>query len=271
MTGLITKIQRFSVHDGPGIRTTVFLKGCNLECIWCQNPETIKAYPEVLRDPGKCIKCGNCVNVCEKKCFQWVNDEISFDSNHCNQCWDCVNDCPTASLMKSADIYSSDEILDIVMKDNEFYKISGGGITLSGGEPFFQSEFCIEILKKAKARKLHTTIDTSGYTDLETLKKALPYIDLVLFDIKFLDKGLHIKYTGKSNVIILNNFDFLYDAQIPIRVRVPVIPNITDIDNNISKIEEYLSKYDKILGIDFIPSNKLAKYKYDILGENFNI
>ncbi|NLD47313.1 MAG: glycyl-radical enzyme activating protein, partial [Clostridiaceae bacterium] len=249
MTGLITKIQRFSVHDGPGIRTTVFLKGCYLECIWCQNPETIKSYPEVIRYSEKCIKCEKCVEVCEHNCFQFTNEEISFKNESCNQCWNCVNDCPTASLLKSANLYSSDEILDIVMRDNEFYKISGGGITLSGGEPFFQSEFCIDLLKKAKTRKLNTTIDTSGYTDLETLKRALPYIDLVLYDIKFLDKSLHIKYTGKSNVPILNNFDFLYDAQIPIRVRVPVIPNITDIDNNISKIEEYLSKYDKILGI----------------------
>ncbi len=269
MTGLVTNIQRFSVHDGPGIRTTIFFKGCPLECIWCQNPETIKPFPELIRDSKKCIQCGICVNVCVNKCFHWLNNEISFQSDSCNQCWDCIELCTTGSLQKSSNLFSSDEILNIAMRDYEFYKHSGGGITLSGGEPFFQIEFCIKILKKAKALKLHTTIDTSGYVQLDKLKLALPYIDLVLYDIKFLDDALHAKYTGKSNITILENFDYIYNTGIPIRVRVPLIPTITDIENNIDKIKKYFDQYEKILGIDYIPHNKLAKLKYVSLGKSF--
>jgi len=205
MHGLITNIQRFSVHDGPGVRTTVFFSGCPLACVWCHNPEALKGYPEVLHYSDNCIGCRKCIEVCPRNCFSW-KDKIEFKSVNCDQCGLCIDNCPASALKWSSKEYSSSAILDEVMRDRVYYDISGGGITLSGGEPLHQFDFCYDLVTKAKALSLHVTVDTCGYFSNDALNKIIPFVDLFLYDIKFIDDNLHRKHTGVSNEVILSNF-----------------------------------------------------------------
>ena len=266
MSGLITNIQRFSVHDGPGIRTTVFLKGCPLSCIWCQNPETISSYPEILYFHNHCIECKNCIEVCPNQCFSW-EDKIRFRCDNCDQCGLCLDNCPVGALKWSSNKTSSDEISEEVMKDKVYYDVSGGGITLSGGEPLHQIDFCHDLLSKSKALGLHIAFDTSGYITSEALLKIIPFVDLFLYDIKFFDNDLHKKYTGKSNDIILANFQKLYEAEKRIVVRVPLIPGITDQKKNLLQIKNFVEDCSDQVEINYIPFNNLIKQKYNMLGK----
>ncbi len=268
MYGLITKIQRFSVHDGPGIRTTVFFKGCPLSCTWCQNPENITSHPEILYFHTNCIECKTCIEVCPNHCFSW-EERIKFKSDNCNQCGVCLEDCPVSALKWSSKKISSRKILEEVMRDKAFYDISGGGITLSGGEPLHQIEFCQDIVSRSKALGLHITLDTSGYVANEKLKKIIPFIDLFLYDIKFIDDDLHEKYTGKSNGIILENFQKLCEAKKCIVVRVPLIPRITDSEKNLLQIKNFVQNCKRQIEIDYIPFNSLMAQKYHLLGKEY--
>lgn len=270
MNGLITNIQKFSVHDGPGIRTTVFLKGCPLSCVWCQNPETISSYPEILFFQNRCIKCKKCIEVCSDNCFSW-DEGISFSSDHCNQCGVCVDNCSTGALIWSSSYRSADDILGKVMKDKSYYDLSGGGITFSGGEPLHQTDFLHDLISKSKTLDIHVAVDTSGYMATEAIIKAMPFIDLFLYDIKFIDDELHKKYTGKSNDIILANFRKLYEAGARVIVRVPLIPGITDTQKNLSQINCFVESFPNKIEINYIPFNKLAVEKYRMIGKEYEL
>ena len=267
MDGLITNIQRFSVHDGPGIRTTVFLKGCPLSCIWCQNPETISCYPEILFFQNHCIKCKKCIEVCPDNCFSWGNERNTFSSDHCNQCGACTDSCPAGALTWSSSYRSADDILEEVMKDKLYYDISGGGITFSGGEPLHQTDFLHDLVSKSKTLDLHVAVDTSGYVATEKLTKVIPFVDLFLYDIKFIDNGLHRKYTGHSNELILGNFKKLFAARKKIVVRVPLIPGIADTKKNLSEITDFVKSCSEGIEINYIPFNNLIRQKYNMLGK----
>jgi pyruvate formate lyase activating enzyme len=266
MNGFITKIQRFSLHDGPGIRTTVFLKGCPLTCVWCQNPETIAECPEVLFLNAHCIGCRKCVKSCPKKCFSWDN-QIKFNSVNCNRCGLCIDNCPAEALNWSSHELSSDDIIREAIKDKLYYDLSGGGLTLSGGEPLAQIGFCYELAKKAKSLGLHITIDTSGYVPRAALEKIMPFVDLFLFDIKFVDRRLHQKYTGQPNDLILGNFQLLCKLKKLVIVRVPVITGITDRQDNLFRINDFIKQIDPAIKIDYIPFNALMLEKYKMLGK----
>ncbi len=270
MDGLITNIQRFSVHDGPGIRTTVFLKGCQLSCIWCQNPEAITDYPEVLFFCASCINCGKCVEVCPKRCFV-SEGETKFNSEGCDQCGICIDNCPVGAVQWSSRKRSSDDILKEVTRDREYYEVSGGGITLSGGEPLRQYDFCLDLATKAKALGLNLAVDTAGFVQTELLENIMNFIDIFLYDIKFIDEGLHNRYTGKSNTLTLNNFQKLYEANKQIIVRIPLIPGITDKKENLSQIKSFIRSYSKNIKIDYVPFNVLMRGKYKMLGKRCNI
>lgn len=270
MNGLITHIQRFSVHDGPGIRTTVFLKGCPLSCQWCQNPEAMTVRPEVLFHSEYCIGCKTCIQTCAKGCFSWKG-KTAFKSRNCNLCGLCVDRCPAKALHWSSKRLSSREILAEVIKDKLYYALSGGGITFSGGEPLWQIDFCHEILRQAKMEGLHTAIDTSGYVSTQDLDRVMPLVDLFLYDIKFINPRLHRKYTGVSNSLILANFQKLYTAGKKIIVRIPIIPGITDTGENIAEIECYIGMIDKEIEMLRIPFNPLIQKKYQILGRKINM
>jgi len=270
MDGLVTRIQRFSIHDGPGIRTTVFLKGCQLSCIWCQNPEAIKDYPEVVFYQINCIHCGKCAEVCQQHCFT-CKDKIEFDSNECIQCGRCIDICPVNALKWSSLKMSSEDVLKEVTKDREYYDISGGGVTLSGGEPLRQIEFCVDFFRKAKSLGLHLAVDTSGFIQTELLDKIVQYVDLFLYDIKFIDAALHFKYTGQSNDLILTNFQKIYEENKIIVVRVPLVPGITDKKENLSQINKFVKTYSNKIKIQQIPFNNLIKDKYKMLGKDCSI
>ncbi|MBI2341613.1 MAG: glycyl-radical enzyme activating protein [Deltaproteobacteria bacterium] len=265
MTGLITNIQRFCIHDGPGIRTTVFFKGCPLSCVWCQNPETIKSLNEVLFAERDCISCKICIEACPHDCFKWM-DKIIYNSDKCDQCGICVDECPSGALKWAAKEFTVEGVLNEIMRDSEYYIVSSGGCTLSGGEPLFQYEFSYELTKNLKSAGIHVTIDTAGSVSPDLFRKITGFADLFLFDLKFIDGELHRRWTGVSNELILENFQTLCEFGKDVVVRVPLIKGITDGYKNISDIKKYtLSKKVKV---EFIPFNKLAAKKYHMLGRD---
>ena len=266
MYGFVTKTQRFSVHDGPGIRTTVFLKGCPLSCVWCQNPETINKSNDVLYDPKYCAGCKKCIEVCPKGCFFGEDKEIKFKSDACDLCGICIDSCPTGALRWCSNKISADDVLKEVMRDKEFYDLSGGGLTISGGEPFNQIDFCFEVISKSRGIGINVAIDTSGYFPFEEINKFLPFVDVFLYDIKFFDSDLHLKYVGKPNKIVLDNFKALCEYNANIIVRIPIITGLTDSSENISKITEFVEGCRRGIEIEKIPFNNLMKEKYIMLG-----
>ncbi len=189
MKGLITNIQRFSIHDGPGIRTTVFFKGCSLSCAWCQNPEAMSDRSEIIHFASNCIACKKCIEICPGRCFSYETS-VEFNSDGCDQCGLCIENCPVGALKWSSMQMSSDDVLKEVMRDKPYYDVSGGGITLSGGEPLNQIDFCHDIVSKSKALGLHVAIDTSGCADADAFDRIIPFVDLFLYDIKFIDDNI---------------------------------------------------------------------------------
>jgi pyruvate formate lyase activating enzyme len=265
MKGIITKIQRFSLHDGPGIRTTVFLKGCPLTCVWCQNPETITDYPEVLFLSNRCLNCQKCLKVCPNKCFSF-DKQIKFQSINCNRCGLCISVCQVHALDWSSYEVSTENVLSEIVKDKLYYEISGGGVTFSGGEPLAQADFCYNLAKGAKSLGIHVAIDTSGYMAKTTLEEIAPFIDLFLFDIKFIDYTLHQSHTGRDNDVILNNFRLLCKLKKQIIVRVPMVSGITDTQENLLQIDNFVRQFDSSIKIVHIPFNLLMSGKYNMLG-----
>jgi len=274
--GYIFNIQHYSLHDGPGIRTMIFLKGCPLQCKWCSNPESQKSYPELGYNIKKCIglkECGGCIRVCPHDAIQARDDQkIRIVREKCQQCFLCVAECPGKALHIFGMLRSVDEILKIVEADEAFYSRSGGGITISGGEPFMQADFTIALLREAKRRRINTAIETSGYTDWAIVEKACAYLDTILFDIKSMDDHKHIAFTHVSNEIILNNFTMLCDRfpEISIIVRTPVIPGFNDSQEAIAAIAKYVQdkpnvRYEKL------PYHRLGQPKYEYLGRKYSL
>lgn len=236
MTGIIFDIQRFCTHDGPGIRTTAFLKGCSLNCAWCHNPEGIKPMPEIRFDQSKCINCKRCINICPKGCFS----EHGFNNENCNMCKECVKNCPSGAITVCGKEMSTEELCKILLEDKPFYEASKGGITLSGGECILQKDFCIEVLKEMRKNNIHTAIETAGNVPKEDLLEVLSYADLVLYDIKCASDELHEKLTGAGNKRILENLYAITSLPIHIAVRVPIIPSFNAIEEEMRKINEIL-------------------------------
>lgn len=266
MVGLISHIQRFSVHDGPGIRTTVFFQGCPLACRWCQNPEAISDRAKVLFHAERCAGCGTCIRVCPQGCFSRRGGATAFDSAGCDVCGHCVERCPSGALAWSAVAKSAPEVLEEVLRDRAFYETSGGGMTLSGGEPLRQIGFCRDLLGRAKRAGLHTALDTSGCVPYGHFRKVLPLTDLFLYDIKLIDPVLHERHTGSSNEAILENFRKLSRTGKNIIVRVPLVPGITDSAENVGAIERFVRTESAEVVIEKIPYNPLMEKKYLLLG-----
>ncbi len=227
-TGIVFDIIKYSVHDGPGIRTTVFLKGCPLDCIWCHNPESKKLEPETTTKITR--------NKVLKLSYSETKDVVGRE-------------------------VTVDEIINEVFKDRMFYEQSGGGVTFSGGEPLMQPKFLKELLLKCKEQDIHTAVDTSGYASKEAFELIIPYTDLFLFDLKIISETEHKKYTGVSNKLILRNLIFLSEAAKKIRIRIPLIPEITDTETNLGQIAEFLSKLKNIFNVDLLPYNELSEGK----------
>lgn len=266
MMGEIVNIQRFSLHDGPGIRTTVFFKGCPLSCYWCHNPETMNYKNDLLFHSEQCADCLNCVELCPKNCLQESSGKVVFDSSECDCCGICVENCITGALRWSAYTVSDSDIIDEISKDRLFYEASGGGVTLSGGEPVLQDKLCYEIAINCKKRGIHVALDTSGCASESKFLDLISVVDLVLFDIKLIDETSHKKYTFLSNKQILNNFKLLTQLKKEIIVRVPLIPKITDTVENLKAIEAFVRNHSKTIEIQYIPFNYLLAEKYKRIG-----
>lgn len=225
--GTIFDIQRFSVNDGPGIRTIVFLKSCPLHCAWCANPESQSASPELMYARANCLQCGDCVKICLEKALTLRDNEIVIDRTRCTACGDCVDVCPTNALRIAGRVVTAGDVLREVERDTPFYS-NNGGMTLSGGETLQQPEFALALLQLARARGIHTTVETCGWSNVENTARVLSQSDLILFDLKHWDAQAHADATGKSNARILENAMVASKLGVPMILRTPVIPNFND-------------------------------------------
>jgi pyruvate formate lyase activating enzyme len=262
--GIIFNIQRYSIHDGPGIRSTVFLKGCPLKCKWCSNPESINPYPEIFFRKEKCNQCGKCLDACKPQAITFFENSIRIDRSKCDLCMVCEEICSFGAINHTGQKITVNEVVREVMRDELFYNNSGGGVTLSGGEPLYQIEFTLSLLKEFKKKSLHTIIDTTGYAKSEDLDRVLDYIDLILFDIKHLDQEIHQKETGVKNDLILKNFEKILERGIKVWVRVPVIPDFNDNNDYIDNLAKFLSKR-PIEKISLLKYHEWGKHKYKYL------
>lgn len=270
--GLIFDIKKFAVHDGPGIRTTVFLKGCPLSCWWCHNPESINPEPELVLFENKCIGCGECFKVCTQKAHEILPDGTRvYHKEKCVLCGKCVEVCYAEALVMEGEEVTVEEVMIELRKDIPFYENSGGGITLSGGEPMFQHEFALAILKQCKAEGLHTAIDTSGQASWQIFEKILPYVDLVLYDLKHIDSEKHKVYTGVSNKLILKNLKKISEYGVPIEIRMPIIPGINDAKEELERAAQFLTEVGNITRVELLPYHKLGGSKYTRLDKEYKL
>ncbi len=272
-TGTVFNIQNYSVHDGPGIRTVVFLKGCPLSCTWCSNPESQSFMPQLAYNKNKCIsvpQCVRCGEVCTVGALtQGDDDKISVNWDTCTNCLACAEVCPSGALIVYGSTKTAKEVIDQVEKDASFYARSGGGLTLSGGEPLAQPEFALALLKEAKRRYIKTAIETCGQVAKNTIIEACKYCNMLLFDIKSMDSAKHKECTGFGNELILENFKAVRETypKLPIRVRTPVVPGFNDTAEQIQAIVDFLKPYD--VEYELLPYHRLGTQKYTNMGKDY--
>ncbi|MBO8179713.1 MAG: glycyl-radical enzyme activating protein [Archaeoglobus sp.] len=268
MKGRIFRIQRFSIHDGYGIRTTVFLKGCPLHCVWCHNPESQSFEPEVGYKAEKCLSCYKCAEVCDKGAIVAAEKGIEINREMCDRCGKCVEVCSGRALEIFGKDVSVEEVIAIVEKDRVFYENSGGGVTFSGGEPYFQPEFLLALLRACKSRRINTAVDTSGYARWEVIERTLPFVDFFLYDLKDYRDDRHRRTCGAGNETILLNLRKLVDSGAEVIVRIPVIPGYNFEHED---FEGYLGVLESVgvERVDVLPYHSLARDKYRLLGREY--
>lgn len=266
---LISNIQRFSTKDGPGIRTTVFFKGCPLRCKWCHNPETHLLSSEIMYNRENCTLCGRCVAACPEGAVKIENDTVVTDTKKCTGCQRCTDECYYNAREISGKSLSFDEICDIIERDIAFYAESGGGVTFSGGECLMFPQMLTRLLKFCKARRIHTAVDTSGFASWDVLEQIAPYTDLFLYDIKAYSSDLHAALTGVPNGIILENLKKLVSTGADVNLRVPLIEGCNADINEVTAIAEFSSALG-IKKVNLLPYHDMGKYKYTKLGLDYD-
>ena len=259
--GMIFNIKRYGIHDGPGIRTTVFLKGCPLNCLWCHNPEGIAEEQEFMWWEGRCIGCGSCQSVCPKDCISFADDCLQLNQDQCDLCGVCVDACTSQALELVGKEMTVTQVLGEIERDMIFYDESGGGVTLSGGEPLMQPDFSHSILKSCKKLKIHTTVDTCGHAQFYTITKMCDYVDLVLYDIKVINNEKHEKLTGTTNELILENLKTLSRNRQKLIVRFPLIPGVNDHERDILEFGEFVSSLSTVTEVSLLPYHKAGVEK----------
>lgn len=264
MEGYIFDIKHFAIHDGPGIRTTVFFKGCPLKCVWCHNPESISKNKQLGYIEHKCVNCARCVPACPNGAhYMDENNVHGFNREKCTVCGACTDACYGKNLIVYGKHVHAEDIMDELLEDKDFYDTSNGGVTLSGGECLMQSAFCAELLEKLKNEGIYTAVDTCGFVSKEALDRVMPYTDLFLYDLKAFDEAVHIKCTGQSNKIILENLKYLDLNNQKIEIRIPLVPDYNT--DQTEKLGEFLAPLKNIAGVRILPYHNFAGTKYKSL------
>lgn len=269
MIGRILDIKKFAIHDGPGIRTTVFLKGCPLNCRWCHNPESISPQSELQYMEQKCVVCKACAAVCPSGAHAFENGRHWFDREKCTACGACEKVCMEKALVLCGKEMSVEDVFWSVLQDADFYEESGGGVTFSGGECLMQADFCAELLKRLKEKGIHCAVDTCGFVNRNAFEKVVPYTDLFLYDLKQMEAKVHQECTGQSNEIILDNLEYLDRLGKNIEIRIPLIPQMND--QAIDQIGAFLGKLHSVLRVKVLPYNHLIGSKYAAVGKEFRM
>lgn len=264
MKAVISDIKRFAVHDGDGIRTTVFFKGCPLRCRWCHNPEGIDRRPQLSYIAGKCIRCGVCASLCPHGAHELSPEGHRFYRERCVDCGTCVRGCLGQALRLYGQEVTVDELMPRLLEDWAFYESSGGGVTLSGGEPLVQADFCRALLKRLKEEGIQTAVDTCGCVDRRSIEAVMPYTDLFLYDVKAMDEAVHIRCTGVSNRKILENLAWIDACGKPVEIRIPFVPGMND--GEIAAIGAFLGQLRVVRRVKVLPYHSFAGSKYEALG-----
>lgn len=264
--GKLFAIKRFSLHDGPHLRTTVFFKGCSLDCHWCHNPEGISRRLRTVSSVDHCIGCGECIIHCPQQALSLGANGVERAIDKCDSCGECVQHCPALVHELTGWQTTVDEVMGEIRKDMPFFDQSGGGVTFSGGEPFDQPEFLMALLMACRELSIHRTIDTSAYASRDHLLAAAEIADLMLCDIKHMDSVQHKKYTGVGNERILRNIRLLADSRCELRIRLPLIPGVNDSRDNIAATIQFIKQLQNVSSVDVLPYHQAAKAKYKKLG-----
>jgi pyruvate formate lyase activating enzyme len=272
LSGLVFDIQKFAVHDGGGIRTLVFLKGCPLHCRWCSNPESLGVKPEIIFVANNCISCGECLKVCGQGAIR--NGEsgcegLTIDREKCTLCGRCAKYCYAGAINIIGRYLSLPELMAIIERDRKFYEQSNGGVTFSGGEPTAQPEFLTAALKELRDRGIHTAIETSSFIPWDTYASILRHVDLVLTDIKHMDDAEHRRLTGVSNQLILENLRAVSRLGIPVKIRLPLIPGSNDDETNLARTADFVGGLESVQSLDILPYHRLGEGKWRQLGAEY--
>ena len=267
MKSYVIDVQRCSIHDGPGIRTTVFLKGCPLKCKWCHNPESQSFQRELSFNNSLCINCGKCAEVCPTKAHKMMDDLHTVDFSKCNLCSECTRVCPTKALTIIGKDITPKDVFDIIIKDKAFYIQGGGGLTISGGEALSHVDYCVDLLKLCKEKEIHTCIETSGYAPHSSVEKILPFVDLFLFDFKVSNEQIAKDYVGGSMESIRRNFEYINEQGKDIVLRCPIIPGVNDTVEHFNTIGEMTINYPNLKSVELLPYHNFGISKGKNIGK----